>query len=107
MHESSSGTYCNGVMGVPISFLDKYCPEQFEIIGLAPERSEKMLLRTFHYTNAVQHNADGTTQSGNKVNDGPTILFKHNPPEKFPWYTCENRKGFLQVLYARILIRHK
>lgn len=24
----------DGVMGVPISFLDKYCPEQFEIIGL-------------------------------------------------------------------------
>ena len=23
----------NGVMGVPITFLDKYCPEQFEIIG--------------------------------------------------------------------------
>ena len=23
----------NGVMGVPISFLDKYCPEQFEILG--------------------------------------------------------------------------
>ena len=25
----------DGVMGVPISFLDKYCPEQFEIIGRA------------------------------------------------------------------------
>lgn len=24
----------DGVMGVPISFLDKYCPEQFEIIGM-------------------------------------------------------------------------
>lgn len=24
-----------GVMGVPISFMDKYCPEQFEIIGVA------------------------------------------------------------------------
>ena len=24
----------DGVIGVPISFLDKYCPEQFEIIGL-------------------------------------------------------------------------
>ena len=24
-----------GVMGVPISFLDKYSPEQFEILGLA------------------------------------------------------------------------
>lgn len=23
-----------GVMGVPVSFLDKYCPEQFEIIGM-------------------------------------------------------------------------
>lgn len=23
-----------GIMGVPISFLDKYCPEQFEIIGI-------------------------------------------------------------------------
>lgn len=26
-------TYYSGIMGVPISFLDKYCPEQFEIIG--------------------------------------------------------------------------
>ena len=25
----------DGVMGVPISFLDKYCPEQFEIVGRA------------------------------------------------------------------------
>ena len=25
---------CEGVMGVPISFLDKYCPEQFAILGL-------------------------------------------------------------------------
>ena len=24
----------DGVMGVPITFLDKYCPEQFEIVGL-------------------------------------------------------------------------
>lgn len=24
----------NPVMGVPITFLDKYCPTQFEIIGL-------------------------------------------------------------------------
>jgi hypothetical protein len=24
----------NGLMGVPITFVDQYCPEQFEIIGL-------------------------------------------------------------------------
>lgn len=96
----------DGVMGVPISFLDKYCPEQFEIVGLAPERSDTMINRIFHYNNAVQHNSNGTTQSGNKVNDGPTILYKE-PPAKFPYYTCENRKGFLEVLYARILIKKK
>lgn len=31
--ESSSGGRCNGIMGVPITFLDKYNPEQFELIG--------------------------------------------------------------------------
>ena len=24
----------DGVMGVPVSFLDKYCPTQFEIVGI-------------------------------------------------------------------------
>lgn len=27
----------NGLVGVPISFLDKYCPEQFEIVGYSAE----------------------------------------------------------------------
>lgn len=27
--------FCNGVMGVPITFLDKYNPAQFEILGIA------------------------------------------------------------------------
>ena len=31
--EFSSGGKCNGVMGVPITFLDKYNPNQFEILG--------------------------------------------------------------------------
>ncbi len=30
---SSFGGKCNGVMGVPITFLDRYNPKQFEIIG--------------------------------------------------------------------------
>ena len=33
----------DGVMGVPISFLDKYCPEQFEIIGQTQGDSGKEL----------------------------------------------------------------
>lgn len=35
MTESSSSAGCNGIMGVPITFLDKYNPEQFEIVGCA------------------------------------------------------------------------
>lgn len=33
----------NGVMGVPKTFIDKYCPEQFEIIGTAEGDSGKEL----------------------------------------------------------------
>ena len=31
---NTTGLLCSGLMGVPISFLDRYCPEQFEIAGL-------------------------------------------------------------------------
>ena len=30
----------DGVMGVPITFLDKYCPTQFEIVGLTSSSKE-------------------------------------------------------------------
>ncbi|MGZ2368840.1 adenine-specific methyltransferase EcoRI family protein [Ancylomarina sp. YFZ004] len=33
----------DGVMGVPISFLDKYCPEQFEIVGSDSSVKEGLL----------------------------------------------------------------
>ena len=93
-----------GVIGVPITFLDKYNPEQFTILGLAPERSEQPQLQKFKYINAIQHNSNGTTQKGNKVNDGPTIK-TNEKPKKYPYYTAENSDGYLQVLYARILIQ--
>ncbi len=37
-------------MGVPISFLDKYCPEQFEIIGMAKRGAGDPALKTKVYT---------------------------------------------------------
>ena len=96
-------------MGVPITFLDKYNPEQFEIVGLAPERlsENESSLQIKRYTNAVQHKKDGTTCSGNKVNDGPVIVHD-TPPKKYPYYTSETVPDkYLEVLYARILIRRK
>lgn len=37
----------NGVMGVPISFLDKYSPEQFEILGLSRYTKTKGMSKEF------------------------------------------------------------
>ena len=34
IQESLSKRYCNGIMGAPITFLDKYNTEQFEIVGM-------------------------------------------------------------------------
>jgi hypothetical protein len=34
----------NGVMGVPITFLDKYCPTQFEIVGLMSGAKDESLI---------------------------------------------------------------
>ena len=45
----------DGVMGVPISFLDKYCPEQFEILGIT-DRQNTSCLRTKKYTNVDSQN---------------------------------------------------
>ena len=39
----------DGIMGVPISFLDKYCPEQFEILGMC-ENLDLYGLKTKVYT---------------------------------------------------------
>lgn len=98
-----------GVMGVPITFMDKYNPKEFEIVGLAPERLKEgeSSLQIKRYANAIQNNKNGTICSGNKVNDGPTLL--HNSiPNKFPYYISETVPGkFIEVLYARVLIKRK
>lgn len=38
-----------GIMGVPITFMDKYCPEQFEILGMC-ENEDLYKLKTKMYT---------------------------------------------------------
>ena len=105
----------DGNMGVPITFIKYYCPEQFDILGLAPKREKdgSSLLQTKRYYNALQHNPDGSIQTGNKVNDGPAILFKSlddlysRVKTSRPYYTADDVEGYLSVGYARIIIRRK
>ncbi|MBQ7561053.1 MAG: adenine-specific methyltransferase EcoRI family protein [Synergistaceae bacterium] len=94
----------DGVMGVPITFLDKYNPEQFEILGITTGREEfaKEAWPTKRYINAVQHNPNGTTANGSKANTRATIAIT-NPSGIY--YTADNSDKKLQIVYARILVR--
>ncbi|MDD6262526.1 MAG: adenine-specific methyltransferase EcoRI family protein [Clostridiales bacterium] len=53
--EFLSNTNSNGVMGVPISFLDKYCPEQFEIVGATESEGRG-------FSNGLWNSNSGVTQ---------------------------------------------
>lgn len=96
----------NPVLGVPISFLEKHCPEQFEVLGYTSGRNEFDILAypTKRYVNALQHNADGSVTSGSKMNTGAEIIVDS---PKGTYYTADNCNGKLIRLYNRILIHRK
>ncbi len=66
-----------GLMGVPITFLDKYCPAQFEIIGHSLELADMSAIK----------------KELGKLNGGPRFYVREN--------------GKLCRKYERILIRNK
>lgn len=96
----------DGVMGVPITFIDKYNPKQFEIVGLTSGRDEFIARPTKRYINPIQHNKNGSTTNGSKANTRATILLPQIPHNQI-YYTADNADGALKILYARILIRKK
>ena len=74
----------NGAMGVPITFLDKYCPEQFEIIG-HPHGDYGLELGLKPYPRELKELNKG-------LRDGDLYYMKDGKPE---------------LPYRRILIRKK
>jgi len=91
----------NEVMGVPISFLDKYCPEQFEIVGITKTWNN---FAKKIYPEQIQISKNGKTSKVSKLNDGATIKLIDIPEDET--YYIVNEELFIQV-YARILIRKK
>lgn len=94
-----------GAMGVPITFLDKYNPDQFEILGMTSGRDEFEARPIKKYKNPKQLNQDGTITNGSKANTSSTIFYKTRPDGVC--YTDDSVEGFLKVLYTRFLIRNK
>jgi hypothetical protein len=90
-----------GVMGVPISFLDKYSPDQFEIVGLTQSWYG---LASKIYPQQIQVSAEGIQSSVTKLNDGPAVKLKA-PPEGETYYIIG--KNCYTKLYARVLIKHR
>lgn len=91
----------NGVMGVPITFLDKYNPDQFEIIGIT-----KTWFGTANktYPPQIQVNANGKRSEVTKLNDGATLRLG-SPPTEQTYYVVSDR--YYIQLYARVLVKHR
>jgi len=92
----------DGIMGVPITFLDKYNPEQFEIIALGNSRDN--FTPNKDYTNPKKILKDGKISNGGAINCVLSIS-KNNKPEGV-YYTSDN-SNYLTAPYARILIKNK
>ena len=96
----------NGVMGVPISFLDKYCPEQFEILGMTqfgchddfPDLRRYNEYREYRTVDDKETGALGT-----KTNENAVLIGKG---EKKTYYM--NAEGrMVHSEYKRLFIRKK
>ena len=93
----------DGVMGVPITFLDKYNPEQFEIIELGNSRDN--FTPNKDYINPKKHLKNGKVANGGAINCVLAIE-QNTVPVGIVYYTSDNSK-YLVPPYARILIRRK
>jgi hypothetical protein len=87
-------------MGVPISFLDKYNPDQFEIIGY--EKSYH--LRTKIYPKQIQIDKNGKRSNVTKLNDGAVIKVP-TQPDSTTYYVVDNE--YYVQSFKRIFIKHR
>ncbi|MDO8590470.1 MAG: adenine-specific methyltransferase EcoRI family protein [bacterium] len=95
----------NGVMGVPITFLDKYNPDQFEILGATQRGCHDEVPDTKKYDEywEVRQNGQKTGSSGGKTNENANLV--GNDEKKNYFINKEGR--VIQSAYQRIFIRHK
>lgn len=94
-----------GIMGVPISFLDKYSPEQFEILGATQRGCHDEVPDHKKYDEywEVKPNGVPTGSSGGKTNENANIV--GNDGRKNYFINKEGR--IIQSAYQRIFIKHR
>lgn len=82
----------NGLMGVPITFLDKYCPEQFEILGCADAN-----ILPKGWKGAPKHFIDLYYQQGNTG--------QYQEGNRLACYIT--KEGIAKIPYKRVIVRNK
>jgi hypothetical protein len=94
-----------GVMGVPISFLDKYNPDQFEILGSTQRGCHNQVPDTKKYDDywEVTPNGKKTGSSGGKTNENGNLLGNDGKKN----YFINNKGRIIQSTYSRIFIKNK
>lgn len=95
----------DGVMGVPISFLDKYSPEQFYILGATQRGCHDEVPDTKKYDEywEVRQTGERTGSSGGKTNENANL--ESNDGKKN--YFINNSGHIVQSAYQRIFIKRK
>lgn len=95
-----SDRYCNGVLGVPITYLDKYNPEQFEIIGMLQSSTDEQAgipnLRFYNSFREMRQDMSCTGASGGKANGNPVIKEK---PKKGNFLYNEKTGEYVHSVY--------
>ena len=90
-----------GVMGVPVSFLSRYNPAQFEIVGITTSYDGQQSKR---YPKQIQVSPNGARKDVGKLNDAPSIKVA-SPPAGKTYYEVDGETYVLA--YHRILIRRR
>jgi hypothetical protein len=91
----------NEVMGVPITFLDKHNPKQFEIVGVS---QSWFGAASKTYPRQTQVDRNGEKSIVTKLNDAPAIKVKSKPKDA-TYYIVDGE--YFIATYARIFIRRK
>lgn len=94
-----------GVMGVPISFLDKYNPDQFEVLGATQRGCHDAVPDTKKYDDYKEMRPNGTPtgSKGGKTNENANLAGNDGKKN----YFINDKGHIVQSAYQRLFIRRK
>jgi len=95
----------DGIMGVPITFLSKHCPEQFTIVGLVNGKDDLVDIdttREYKEFREVRQKGEETGANGGKIYGNPVLKGK---PDKGNYFVFKDECVY--SAYARIFIKRR